>query len=90
MFIIIKNNIFEYNKFVVHNLYVCDTIEEAREKAFEIIKNTYIEENENEKEKLEIIKYNEKEADITYDYEEAYTSNNYNSIFVTISKPTSC
>ena len=86
MFIIIKNNIFGYNKFSVHNLYVCDTIEEAREKAFEIIKNTYIQENE----KPEIIKYNEKEADITYDYEEAYTSNNYNSIFVTISKPTSC
>jgi hypothetical protein len=90
MFIVIKNSLFGYNKFLVENLYVSNTIEEAREKAFEIIKKEYMEEymEEYNNETPDIIKYDEEEADITYDFEEAYTTKEKSSIFVTISKPT--
>ena len=43
MFILIKNTNFGYNSFLVDSIYVSNTIEEAREKAFKIIKEQYIE-----------------------------------------------
>ena len=86
MFILMKNTVFGYNKFLVDSLYISNTIEEAREKAFKIIKQEYMEEyGENEP---DIIKYDGYEAEITYDYEEAYTTKQKSPVFVTISKPT--
>jgi len=99
MFILIKNTNFGYNSFLVDSIYVSNTIEEAREKAFKIIKEQYIEDCMEEcgyiegNEEPEIVNYedndDESKAQIYYDYEEAYTIKTCSRVFVTISKPKS-